>query len=702
MSDTVRFTFPDAATRAVMSKRQQLWNSGYRPVAVYTNDKRPFGNDWTGRARHDPPEAAIVSPWDDALNTGILCDGLRAIDCDIDDPATAGEVERLALAMLGAAPIRKRADSSRCLLLYRAYDGAPNKRILAGNHGKVEVLGFGQQLVSYGFHPSGAPYQWNFDPSAYSCNLLTAVTELQLTEFLQSIVTTIGARADDALPSPEAPSSAQFDPSQPLSQRDRANAAQALRNESEQLAALGPGCGRNNALNRAGFVMGTLVANGSIEESAVRKDLYNAAITNGHIEKHGPQKTLTTLNSGLNEGKKKPRPRIAQSDLASVAVDHNVFKIRSETPTINSTPSHLSEPLKPVRNGKRSVTLLRGSEIEARPVRWLWQGFLPSGKLTILAGAGGTGKSTLALGLGAAVTTAGVWPDGTRCSTPGNVLIWSSEDDVADTIKPRMTAAGADASRYGVIEGTRNERGDKRPFDPANDMEPLREAVKCIGGASLLIIDPIVSAVTGDMHKANDVRRNLQAIIDFAAEFDCAVIGISHFAKATAGRNPTERVIGSQAFSALARMVLVTAKDEQTNNRVFTRAKSNNSLDGGGFSYSIESLELPTGTATRVVWGAAIEGTSREILSEIENDGSAEGHSSAMSEAKEFLIAELANGCAPAKDLVSRARQQGISEKTLRRAQKQLGVQHTKEGYQGEWVWALPSNPISIMRGALR
>lgn len=388
-------------------------------------------------------------------------------------------------------------------------------------------------------------------------------------------------------------------------------------------------------------------------------------------------------------------PPVAPSDVAPVAIDPNAFRNR-ETLT-DSKSAQLSEPLNSARNGKRSVKLLRGSEIEEKPVRWLWHGFLPSGKLTILAGAGGTGKSTLAFGLAAIVTTAGLLPDGTRCSASGNVLIWSSEDDPADTIKPRMTAAGADASRYAVIDGTRNERGDKGPFDPANDMEALREAVKGIGGVSLLIIDPIVSAVSGDMHKANDVRRNLQAIVDFAVEFDCAVLGILHFAKATAGRNPTERVIGSQAFSALARMVLVTAKDEETNNRVFTRAKSNNSLDGGGFSYSIEAIESPTGAARRVVWGAAIEGTSREILSQIESDGAEDR--GAVNVAKEFLIAELGDRAVPAKDLLSRAKDIRISEKTLRRAQKQLGVQVRKEGYQGEWVWTLPFNPNAIMRG---
>jgi len=100
---------------------------------------------------------------------------------------------------------------------------------------------------------------------------------------------------------------------------------------------------------------------------------------------------------------------------------------------------------------------------------------------------------------------------------------------------------------------------------------------------------------------------------------NCAVIGITHFAKSTQGRNPSEQVIGSQAFAAFARMVLVAAKDEDTDNRVFTRAKSNISLDDGGFNYTIQEVVLRGGiVTTRIVWGAAIQGSSRDILATVE------------------------------------------------------------------------------------
>jgi putative DNA primase/helicase len=260
-------------------------------------------------------------------------------------------------------------------------------------------------------------------------------------------------------------------------------------------------------------------------------------------------------------------------------------------------------------------------------------------------------------------------------------------------------AVGANLDRCGVISGAIDENGSRCPFDAARDMDRLRDAIDQIGGVSLLVIDPIVTAVTGDMHKANDVRRSLQAIVDFAAEMNCAVIGITHFAKGTAGKNSAERVIGSQAFAALARMVLVAAKEEDSQNRVFTRAKSNNSADTGGFGYTIEAIMLPGGIeATRIVWGESLEGSSRSILSEIE--GEANEESGQLGAAKQFLINTLRNGPTPSKELLEHAREGfGVSAVTLRRAQKELGIVATKATFAGGWNWSLPlSNQINAAR----
>jgi len=457
---------------------------------------------------------------------------------------------------------------------------------------------------------------------------------------------------------------------------DRAYADAALKGICADLAVVGAG-GRNNALAKAAYTMGGYVGNGSIDGQAAAQNLYAAAQDNGLVQDDGKDAAIKTIQKGIGDGMAQPLPLKSQKTIPDIPMLLNVAK------TSNSVPA-----IKP--SVKRSVSLLQGSEIQETPITWLWDGYLPQGKLTLLAGAGGTGKSTLAFSITATITTAGLWPDGTQCNQAGNVLIWSSEDDPADTIKPRLMAVNADPTRYGIISGTVDENGVRDAFDAGRDMDSLREAVKSIGGIKLLIIDPIVTAVTGDMHKANDVRRSLQAIVDFAAEMNCAVIGITHFAKNTGGRNSAERVIGSQAFAALARMVLVAAKEEESDRRVFTRAKSNNSVDTGGFAYTIEALSLHRGIiATRVVWGEALEGSSRSILADVEGEETEE--SSQMSKAQSYLLEALKHGPVPSKELMEHAREiHGISPKTCRRAKDELRIQARKAGMTSGWLWQLP------------
>jgi hypothetical protein len=178
----------------VAAKRCGLWGAGYRSVAVYTGGKRPKGNDWTDRARGDPPDAVTRPPDPDALNTGILCDGLRAVDMDIEDEALAAEVANLALDILGPwAAERYRDNSSRRLLLYRAAEGEPHKRIANGPRGKVEVLGKGQQFVAYGLHPSGAEIRWrNNDLENTPRDQLRPVTENNIESFVALVTTLLG------------------------------------------------------------------------------------------------------------------------------------------------------------------------------------------------------------------------------------------------------------------------------------------------------------------------------------------------------------------------------------------------------------------------------------------------------------------------------------------------------------------------------
>lgn len=329
------------------------------------------------------------------------------------------------------------------------------------------------------------------------------------------------------------------------------------------------------------------------------------------------------------------------------------------------------------------------------PIRWLWPGWIARGKLTVLAGAGGSGKTTLAIGLIGILTSGGRWPDGEHCHEPANVLIWSSEDDPADTLVPRLMAAGANLGRVHIIQGRVNIFGEREPFDPATDFNLLREAVESIGGASLLLLDPVVNVVKGDMHRANDVRRALQAVVDFAEAYKCAVLGISHFSKGTGGTSPADRVIGSQAFGAIARAVLVTAKQEDSDVRVLARAKSNISDDQGGVGYTVEPCTIGDGLeTTRVLWGARIEGSARDILADVESTGDDERRTE-MEEACDFLRDTLNHGPVPTKQIKADASDAGLSWATIRRAQKEVGAIAVKEGgrfgdEKQQWVWRLP------------
>lgn len=341
---------------------------------------------------------------------------------------------------------------------------------------------------------------------------------------------------------------------------------------------------------------------------------------------------------------------------------------------------------------EESLTVIRASNLKPEPIRWLWPGWLAQGKLHVLAGSPGTGKTTLAIALAASVTSGGRWPDGSRAET-GDVLIWSGEDDPRDTLLPRLLAAEGAAEKTFFVSTVTSEQGE-RSFDPARDVELLDARINQIGSVKLLIVDPIVNAVAGDSHKNGEVRRALAPLVELAQRHDIAVLGISHFSKGTAGREPLERVTGSLAFGALARIVLVAAKSKQEDSdlppkRLFARAKSNIGPDDGGFDYEIKFGPLaadPLIETSWVEWGDPVDGSARELLSEMEPD---DDSGSAIDDAEAFLRDLLDKGGKPQKDVRKLAAAEGHAWATVRRAKDRLGVVARKEGMTGPWQWKL-------------
>ena len=398
------------------------------------------------------------------------------------------------------------------------------------------------------------------------------------------------------------------------------------------------------------------------------------------------------VNKGVERGQSFLDEMAAQRAMASVV---DIAKAEGKSDPKRS----------PAVEHARTVELVRGSDVIPEAVLWIWTGWLAAGKLHVLGGAPGTGKTTIAMALAATMTIGGCWPDGTR-SIIGNVVIWSGEDDPTDTLVPRLMLSGADLSRVYFITNVR-EGKEKRSFDPARDMEALRCKLKEVGDVRLLIVDPIVSAIAGDSHKNAEVRRGLQPLVDLAASMRCALVGITHFSKGTGGRDPVERLTGSLAFGALARVVLVAAKHQEEGEdgrtvRLFLRAKSNIGPDDGGFEYDLQQGELKTHPgifSSYTLWGNPVEGGARELLATADAAGD-DGEGGTLGDAKRFLMDLLAEDPIPVNVIKGDAEGSGFSWATIKRAKKALEIEPAKTGMKGGWVWALPRRCSEKPEGA--
>lgn len=329
------------------------------------------------------------------------------------------------------------------------------------------------------------------------------------------------------------------------------------------------------------------------------------------------------------------------------------------------------------------VQLVRLSDVKPETIDWLWHGRVALGKITLLDGDPGQLKSSITLDLAARVTTDRAMPDGSP-GIDGGVVLLTFEDGLADTIRPRLDAAGADASRIVALQGIGTGDHERLPAIP-EDIDAIRVAIEAVD-ARLVIVDPLMAALSGDTnsHKDQDVRRALAPLARLAEETGVAVVVVRHLNKSQAGK-AIYRGGGSIGIGGAARAVFLAANNPDVEGEhIFAPVKINIAIEPLAMRY--RASQADNGTVA-VEWLGTSEHHADSLLA---SPATAEERSS-RDEAVDFLRDLLTDGSMPARDVQKLARAAGISQPTLERAKTKLGIRSQKDGMNGGWCWVLPS-----------
>lgn len=333
-------------------------------------------------------------------------------------------------------------------------------------------------------------------------------------------------------------------------------------------------------------------------------------------------------------------------------------------------------------------TLIFADSVVTSPIRWLWRGRIPLGRITIACGRPGCGKSFMTTDFAARVSTGTPWPDGELCDI-GSALIISAEDDPEDTICPRLDSHMADRSKIALLNTVAWSDGTKqfeRMFSLA-DVNSLDIALQRLPACRLVVIDPIGSFLGNgiDSHRDNDVRGVLAPIATIAKKRDVAVLMIAHTRKSLS-QFADDGVLGSRAFTGIARMVWHLSENKDKKDQLLLLPGKNNlSKRNGGLSFEI------SGEPARLVWDAAPVDMSAD---DVAGDG-AGGTSTAqdgMNEAMDWLRRTLLDGLPRSvNELKSEAVQAGLSAswRTIRRASAKLGLRSERSAFQGNYTWRM-------------
>jgi hypothetical protein len=343
--------------------------------------------------------------------------------------------------------------------------------------------------------------------------------------------------------------------------------------------------------------------------------------------------------------------------------------------------------------GNRALELVYLSEVTPEPVSWLWRGRIPAGKVTLLVGDPGAGKSFASLAIAATVTHGGALPDDDSALTLGRVLAWNGEDGLADTVRPRAEAAGVALERFASIEGTCDDAGRHVPFS-LDDAAALADKVRELRDVALVIVDPVAALLGGtDTHRDAEVRARLQPLVDLARETGVAVLAVMHLRKSEAQRT-LYRVGGSIGFVAMARSVLLAAVDPESGRRAIAPVKCNLCAPPQPVEYRIDD-------EGRFWWSGVDNALSAEHLLRTVQTVS---RGAALSEAVAFYRRVLSDGARPVNEVNAEADALGISQSTRERARKKACVKSYRVGglgEEGQWMLALDDSAKALTKAPI-
>jgi len=326
--------------------------------------------------------------------------------------------------------------------------------------------------------------------------------------------------------------------------------------------------------------------------------------------------------------------------------------------------------------------------VQPEYVHWLWRRWLVAGKLVVLDGDPGVGKSTLEVAFAAHVTTGRPWPDGSPCPV-GDVLILSAEDGLADTIRPRLDAAGADVTRVHALTSVPyvDEQGQQKSRPPTlADVDVIEQVVRDTG-ATLLVIDVLMAYLPGrvDSHRDQDVRAVLSQVAAMAERTGCCVLLLRHLNKGIGG-SPLYRGGGSIGIIGAARVALLAAVDpDDETRRVLAVTKSNLAAMPDSLNYRL--VDSPDHRCARVEWEGVSRHSAHDLLGQRESDDERSERDEVTGWLADFLAER--GGEASASDVFRIGSANGHSRDSLKRAKGRAGVESVKAGMDGGWVWRL-------------